>query len=626
MRGAKSRVGAVALAAVFGAGIGVAPAGATGPVPTADLRADSDRDGRVALRGSGDEAAEETGREAVFLPNLDDDGRRCRLEPGDLDRLDIAVDERLAACNDAANEVVDGPADERDLAPLRVLPARVGHGAIGRVEVPAAQRELVRLFIRRGGSLVPLGDATLTARELRSGVELAIEARDVPRDQARWDGRVAITLTVSEAGRTATDTVPMRVAPVLVHNDLQRAERIIAAKPGPGAGTPVEIPTHPNPGWPADWEPFAKSLTDAAVRAGLGSDAVRFTEGTEQWWRDIWRQDIFEPGTVSMPAPDGAAQVMRVLLRSPNHWSSPTGDSESLRRAGRLIFRDLRGPDIAVVQQYTSDRTAAVDDMLNFTGNFESVPAFPGSPQGRIVYGSAPSRMPDQSFVRMLAAQGQQPPIAIDTSWLVVGHADETVHVVRADNARGWTLMVADPRLAVDLLRRARAAGAGGERLFADTTSPNRPTVDELLAADWFARTNESAAGHIDGQLAVLLRETGLRWDELVRVPVLLVPGRLTPDSPERAIAFSPAIVNGLSLTARDFAAPDPHGPRVAGVDVFRAETERALGAQGVSTRWVENFSWAHIGGGEVHCATNALRDPSGPTPWWRERSEAAGT
>ncbi|MEV0375408.1 protein-arginine deiminase family protein [Streptomyces sp. NPDC050636] len=24
---------------------------------------------------------------------------------------------------------------------------------------------------------------------------------------------------------------------------------------------------------------------------------------------------------------------------------------------------------------------------------------------------------------------------------------------------------------------------------------------------------------------------------------------------------------------------------------------------------WVEDFSWAHVGGGEVHCATNALRE-----------------
>lgn len=45
-----------------------------------------------------------------------------------------------------------------------------------------------------------------------------------------------------------------------------------------------------------------------------------------------------------MPAPGGAVQVMRVLLRSPNHWSSPTEDAESLRRAGRLIFRDPSGP------------------------------------------------------------------------------------------------------------------------------------------------------------------------------------------------------------------------------------------------------------------------------------------
>ncbi|WP_328417543.1 hypothetical protein OG542_39520 [Streptomyces violaceus] len=43
------------------------------------------------------------GRGAVFLANLDDDARRCRMRPGDLDRVDPAVDERLAACHDAAD-------------------------------------------------------------------------------------------------------------------------------------------------------------------------------------------------------------------------------------------------------------------------------------------------------------------------------------------------------------------------------------------------------------------------------------------------------------------------------------------------------------------------------------------
>lgn len=196
----------------------------------------------------------------------------------------------------------------------------------------------------------------------------------------------------------------------------------------------------------------------------------------------------------------------------------------------------------------------------------------------------------------------------------MVGHADETTHVVRADNARGWTLAVADPRLAVELLRDAQREGAGKQRLFADTNSRSKPTIDQVLADSKGLADNERAAKHIDEQLKILLKATGLRPDEVVRLPVLF------ERQPDFGLlrAMTPGLVNGLSLTGRDFAAPDPHGPKVHGRDVFRQATERSLGRNGVRVHWVEDFFWAHLGGGEVHCATNALRDTRSTDTWWK--------
>lgn len=247
--------------------------------------------------------------------------------------------------------------------------------------------------------------------------------------------------------------------------------------------------------------------------------------------------------------------------------------------------------------------------MLNFTGNVESLPPYPGHPRGRVVYGATARRHPDRSFTTMPRAQGAQPPVVLDTSWLLVGHVDETVHVVRADNARGWTLAVADPRLALRLLRQARDAGEGGQRLLAGTVAREKPTVGAFLAHQERTGYDEEAARHIDGQLAVLARETGLRSAEIVRLPVLYAEVEPGDGARGGAVAFSPSLVNGLSLTARDYAAPDPHGPRVAGRDLFREVTRARLAAGGVRVHWVEDFAWAHLGGGEVHCATNALRD-----------------
>jgi protein-arginine deiminase len=272
---------------------------------------------------------------------------------------------------------------------------------------------------------------------------------------------------------------------------------------------------------------------------------------------------------------------------------------------------------VAVVQEFGAQgHDDPLTDLRNATGNIESLPPYRGYPQGRLVYGTSPSGdslAPDPDFIRMLVAQGQQPPVVLDTSWLLVGHADETMHVVRADNARGWTLMVADPRLAERLLRQAQARGAGSARLFAGTAAEHQPTVDELLGDPSLLADNEAAAGHIDAQVRVMLAESGLRPDELVRVPVLFE----RHDDVPLFMALTPGIPNGLSLTARDFAAPDPHGPVVAGRDLFRAATERALAQGGVRVHWVEDLFWAHFGGGEVHCTTNAWRDTRGGTPWW---------
>ncbi|MDT3399737.1 protein-arginine deiminase family protein [Streptomyces sp. B1866] len=543
----------------------------------------------------------------VVLPNLDDDARRCRLRPGDLDRLDLAVDERLAACHDAADDVVNGPRDADDLTTLRVEPMAVGDAAVGRVSLPAAQRPYARVFVERGGRLVALGDGgRLTAAELRGGARLAVEGRDVVRDPARWDGRITVSLAVTDGGVTRDAAVHLHVAPVLLQNDLQAAQRLIAAAPGPGEGVPAEVPAAERR--PGGWAPFARSLRGAVADAGLPDGALRFQSGGADWWRDIWRQDIVEPGYVSRPLPGGGAHTLRILLRSPNYWASGDGRAASLRRAGRLLFRDWRGPDVGVVQQYTADRDPGVDELQNFTGNVESVPPFPGHPQGRILYGATPRRHPDRSFTALLAAQGAQSPVVLDTSWLLVGHVDETVHVVRADNPRGWTLAVADPRLAVRLLERVRDAGGGGRRLFDSAADEDRLTVDQYLAYDRESGSNADAARHIDGQLRVLLRATGLRESDLVRLPVLYAKAG-DDTRPEGLLAYSPAVVNGLSLTARDFAAPIPHGPRLDGRDVLRAETEARLRATGVTVHWVEDFSWAHMSGGEVHCATNALRD-----------------
>ncbi|TDC18897.1 protein-arginine deiminase family protein [Kribbella albertanoniae] len=573
------------------------PVLAWGAAPSAHLTADVNRDG---LLTAADDAGRDTWtdtRGAIFLPNLDDDERRCTVAPADLNAPGRAVDDKLAACNDAADDRINGPRDARDLAPLKVDALRnLSATASGTVTISPADKARVFADGR------PVG--TLTAAQLRRGVRLGLEGRDIVRDPARWDGQITVTLTVTDHGRTSSDVVRLRVAPLMLQNDLQPAQTVLAGRPNNGPGWWNGSPPYQD-GVPGEWQPFARTLRAATNSAGA---RLKFVTGTADGWKDMWLQDTFEPATASMPAA-GRPHTMRILIRSGNVWDFD--GVATPRPAGRLIYRDLRGPDVGVVQELATKASPGLDDLLNMGGNLEALPPYDGYPQGRIVYGAG-ERQPDPAYLKMVTSQGYQPPVVIDTSWLMIGHADETTHVVRADNARGWTLAVADPRLAAQLLRDVQKRGGGNQRLFADTNSTSKPTVDSLLAPAKLA-DNGAAAQHIDKQLSILLKATGLRADELVRLPVFFdrVPGY------GLLKALTPGLVNGLSLTDRQFAVPDPHGPRLNGRDVFRQTAEGALARNGVRVHWVENFFWSHLGGGEVHCATNALRDVSGATPWW---------
>jgi protein-arginine deiminase len=157
--------------------------------------------------------------EGIFLPNLDDDARRCRVDPADLGLPGIEVDQRLAARNDAADEEVNGARDEADLTMVELVGAPTGEPA--RVKVDRGDK--VRIFVRHHGRFRPIlpGDGLITAEEVRAGAELAVEGRDIIRDPARWDGRVR--LTVSMADR-------------VLHKDLR------VARAGAGAGALPGIP------------------------------------------------------------------------------------------------------------------------------------------------------------------------------------------------------------------------------------------------------------------------------------------------------------------------------------------------------------------------------------------------
>ncbi|HVH41623.1 MAG TPA: protein-arginine deiminase family protein, partial [Labilithrix sp.] len=499
-------------------------------------------------------------------------------------------DVELPKCNDAADDEVNGADDALDLARLKTKPwTHAPSGATGTISWTAAER--VRLFTVKGSSFtVVKSGMKLSEADLKSGIELAIEAKDIVRDPVVWDGYVDVTLTVDGEGKTKSDKVRMRVAPVITYHHLLPTESTWVTSTQ-GAGNKA----------------LRDDLAVATAAAGLPT-----TKGINT--NDQWAQDFFETGFMSMPAAGGKQHAIRVNIRSANEYEDDAANP--LRPAGRIVW-NLRGKDSAGLQEYDKTRKGRFDTLNSF-GNFETVPPYSNAgktyPMGRVIRGQTTSYYPDKVFTKMIESQMVQPPIYVDTSWLVVGHIDETISFVKAKNARGWVLLVNDARSARSMLDARSKAGQGKTPLhvgkyWSDNTSA-QVTIDQVLSDTDVMSASAEAAVEVDAQLAIIKAETGLTDAEIVRVPFLHMSLR------GRSIAYQPGMVNGLYLADGHFVAPDPHGPEIGGKDIFKTAMTAALAPLDITVHFAEDWDTYHRMLGEVHCGTNAIRQIP-QAKWW---------
>lgn len=569
--------------------------GATGAAEV-DLRVDTNRDGTVDLMGDSDETGEDTwgpAAGAIFLANIDDDEAACETQG--------LTDIELPNCHDAADSVINGAADAKDLAPMWVKAwPGAPEGATASLSVSANALPYVRIFHRvaKGNPIgfveVNPGDS-FSAADLRAGIELAVEGRDIVRDADVWDGFVNITLTVSNGGQSVgTDTVRMRVAPMLSYHHLQRAETIYAAR----FNYPSSIQ-------------FRAGL-DAAIEASWTPNALVNIDYSDQW-----AQDYFETAYMSMPTPDGQ-HVIRVNVRSAN-VNSANAENPVLRFAGRVVF-DMRGPDTAAVQQFDVSHAQQYGymDSLNSFGNLETIPPYSYNgkdyPHGRLFRGSTSEFFCDPSFLKMWEDQGMQEPVYVDTAWLLVGHVDETITFVPMNNERGWTIAANDAALAKSMLEQAVEDGHGETKLFvgkewSDGTSAER-TINDLLSDTAVLNESAKAVEDVGAQLEILKEATGITDDEIIWIPFL------HESTSGYSVAHQPGTVNGVWLDETNFASPDPHGPVIDGEDIFKKQLTDEFAKYGITVHYVEDWDLYHRLLGEVHCGSNATREIPA-TGWW---------
>ncbi|WP_285644434.1 protein-arginine deiminase family protein [Lentzea sp. NBRC 102530] len=518
------------------------------------------------------------------------------------------TDRDLAACNDAADEIVNGTRDEADLTGLSIAP--VSTSEPGRLTVQGSEN--VRLFIKRAGAweVVRPGEE-LSPAELEHGADLAIEGRDVVRDRAVWDGRVTVTLTVGGD----SSSVQLHQAPVLTADNTLRLENVLISDRRANGQQQAR---------------FDQDVSSAVQANGVGF--TRVSTGDD----DKWMQDVLEPAYSSVPGPDGEPHGMRVLIQSTNDMH---------RKASRVAFTEFAGSDVAAIH-IGHVPVPGENPSLDSAGNLETVPPTPQHPNGRIIVGAEEGKGPAAELLLLLRSQGAQQPIELDTSWLEIGHVDEFVQFLPVPGSRlGWRAIVADPRKGLRLLERLRdehpddVLHAGlPELTWPDDQHIDQRTIGEFLGDEQFLRTNDKAAAKIEANLAVLGDEVGLTEEDVVRIPSLFTYKTMTyklllssinvmPAGEEKqkaeatlramdaAGAEIPNTVNGLVLNNNAYVAPQPFGPQVAGRDVFADAITDAFASTGYRVTYVDDIRYPHIEEGEIHCATNAFRALD--RKWW---------
>jgi len=572
-----------------------------------DLRVDSNRDGVVDVTGTADDSVEtvwNTTSGAIVLANMDDDSQRCSTSINQSDAT-------LAACHDAQDTIVNGPNDLLDMAPMRIMPwAGAPAGTLAVLTVsPAAAANRLRFFYEQApGTWVWFDNNTygFGPASLAAGINLKVEATDIVRNSTTWDGYVDVTLQTYAPynmgmGPSVSDTVRMRVAPVLTFSHMTPAINTYA----------TNVPNDP------DSTDFRTDVQAAVTAAGITAPLTSMTTPVQP---DQWTQDFFETGYMNMPIANNGVHTIRVAIRSANLYQ-PNDASHPLRVAGKVVFTQLRGPDVAGIQQFQAGSSSEAS--LDSFGNLETIPPYTHNgtsyPLGRIIRGSITSFHPDNSFLRMMESQVQQPPVYVDTSWLLVGHIDETISFMPAATPRGWIMLVNDPALARTMLQAQQTAGNGAAIVFPGMQTYNASgtafvsaarSINAILNDTTLMQENAAVAAEVDAQVQIIKAATGITDMEIVKVPFL------HEEVSMYSVAYVPGTVNLFYLNSSNFVSADPHGPIIGGADIFKTQLQSAMTPYGYTVRWAEDWYLYHINLGEVHCGTNATRVI--PTAkWW---------
>ncbi|XP_075418600.1 protein-arginine deiminase type-4-like [Tenrec ecaudatus] len=342
---------------------------------------------------------------------------------------------------------------------------------------------------------------------------------------------------------------------------------------------------------------FLKSLRALAKKAKCKLIICPEAENND----DKWMQDEMEIGYIQAPH-----KILPVVFDSPRN-----------RGLKDFPINHLLGPDFGYVARGTQeDGITSLDSF----GNLEvSPPVTVGKkeyPLGRILIGShsypsQANRDMHQTLQDFLAAQRVQAPVKLYSDWLSVGHIDEFLSFVPAQDQKGFRLLLASPRACYKLFQELEQDGHGEAVMFEGVRGKRQQKIKSILSNKKLREHNSYVESCIDWNREVLKRELGLTERDIIDIPQFYELHK----GPHTAGAFFPNMVNMLVL-GRFLGIPKPFGPLVNGRCCLEEKVRSLLEPLGLHCTFIDDFTTYHMLHGEVHCGTNVRRQPF-PFPWW---------
>lgn len=230
-------------------------------------------------------------------------------------------------------------------------------------------------------------------------------------------------------------------------------------------------------------------------------------------------------------------------------------------------------------------------------GSVEAALPTSGQPYGTVIVGSINLN----STVAFLTQQKVQTVsnnlVILPTEWLAVKHADEVFTIVPSGS--GFSVLVADLTLAIDLLRNNPESETGGGYL----------SRTNILA---YYDANTAKVAYVEARLAavrqVLSDGLGISQSQFIKIPVAFTVNEWTLAAPA-ARTYLPNTINMLVVKntsgTRRLVMPDPFFAPILEDSMSKLT---AAGYASAELRAI-NTSEAHVAAGEVHCATISRRN-----------------